>query len=111
MATFILSTILGVAIVSRLSRLIAVDYISEKARDRVTTRLGFGSGIVYLLHCQWCLSIYLGAATAGIVVWLSPAPDLNPAFQVVGLAALFSLTAGIIGEHYGASLDDGEGEA
>lgn len=110
MIPFVVSSILGLFIVARVSRIIAVDFIFNGFREWVTANRGVTSPWTYLVHCQWCLSIYLGAIMAGIVVWLAPAPDINPALQVVGLAALFSFATGILGSHYGVPNDEA-GEA
>lgn len=48
----------------RLVKLVRDDRITERARVTAIERFGppERSKMTYLLHCPWCLSIYLGAA-------------------------------------------------
>lgn len=59
--------------VARATRLVATDKISEPMRVAAARRLAAGSGLAYLLHCRWCVSIWIslpaGAATCGVYGW------------------------------------------
>lgn len=48
----------------RLTRLLALDEFPPTAwmRDRVERRFGADSSPAYLVHCPWCVSVYVGAA-------------------------------------------------
>lgn len=64
--------ILTVLAVARVTRLVTTDVLFESLRNKVTTRLtepgrlfGLRSRIAYLIMCDWCASMYIGAAGAG----------------------------------------------
>lgn len=97
-------------VVARLTRIITTDRITEKPRLALVTRLGPDSGLVYLAHCQWCMSVWLGAIGAGIAVWLAPIPGIDLWVQGVGLAAAFSYGTGWMAEQFAAPAED-RGEA
>ena len=111
MTSFLLSSVLVFAVVARVTRLVTVDQIFEWFRLWVFEKRPAGSPLTYLVFCQWCMSVWVGAIGAVVVVLLHPAPDVNVWVQGVGLAAAFSFGTGVLGEHYGARTDDEGGEA
>ncbi len=50
---------------ARLTRLITTDRITEAPRNAVLRRLDASSLCAYLIVCDWCVSVYVGAAVAG----------------------------------------------
>ena len=61
----VLLTVLAVA---RVTRLITRDVITDPVRTPVVRRLvarNADSKIAYLIMCDWCASMYIGAAAAG----------------------------------------------
>lgn len=60
-------TVLIVAVLAtyRLTRLVTTDRITEAPRNRIVRALPAESLLSYLLLCNWCVSVYTGAAVAG----------------------------------------------
>lgn len=110
MTASILTIILVFAAVARVTRLLTTDQIFEPVRMWIINRRGVDSQITYLAHCQWCMSVWIGAIGSAIAVIVAPLPDVHPAIQVVGLSAAFSYATGALAERYGAQVSDG-GEA
>lgn len=54
--------VLIILALSRLTRIITTDKISEPLRNTLARRLRPGSQITYLFFCAWCMSIWLAAA-------------------------------------------------
>jgi hypothetical protein len=88
--------------VARLTRLVTRDKITEPGRQWLLGHLGTESQISYLVHCDWCTSIWVGFATAPIVFlatdwpwWLWPVAALG-ASQVTGLSATFESAANAV---------------
>jgi len=54
---------------ARITRLIVSDTITAPARAWVVGKLGADSRLVYLVHCSWCSSIYVGAGVASTTVF------------------------------------------
>lgn len=104
MTTAILTAVLLFAVVARVTRLLTTDQLFEPARQWVIEHCGVEHWFTYLVHCQWCLSVWVGTAAAGVAVWLAPFPEVNPAVQVVGMAALYSYLTGALGERFGAQV-------
>lgn len=82
--------------VARVTGLITVDEITRKPRDWLTGRLPLnqlGVTLEYLITCPWCVSIWVGAATAPLLwLWGDTAGVLIPALalaasQVAGMLA------------------------
>ncbi|MEV5391953.1 hypothetical protein [Nocardia farcinica] len=62
--TVLVVTVLYLLAVVRLTRLVVFDKIAEPVRALLLRRLRDGSPITYLVHCPWCVSVWLGAAAA-----------------------------------------------
>lgn len=74
----------------RLTRLITTDRVASKARARVTSRYGF-DGVGYLVGCDWCSSIYIGA---GVALARRFAPKLwGPLAEALAFSAVTGLLA------------------
>jgi hypothetical protein len=91
MATTWLVLVLYVLVVTRLTRLIVMDKISEPLRKRLNDRYGRDAMITYLAFCPWCVSFWLAAvfavpaaAEAGVPLWWAPGLTLA-ASQVAGM--------------------------
>jgi hypothetical protein len=63
-----MTVILTLLAVARVTRLVTTDVITEPVRNAVVRRL-LGRDpehkLAYLLVCDWCASVYTGAAAAG----------------------------------------------
>lgn len=57
--------------VARVTRLIAMDRISEGVRIVIVRRLGEASLISYLVNCMWCVSIWVGLASTAVPVYMA----------------------------------------
>lgn len=106
MTAYILTALLGLFAVVRVTRLLTVDQLFDGWRSFWLDRYGV-NWFVYLIHCPWCLSVWIGAAAAAVVEWLAPAPGVHPSVNIVGLAAAYSLASGVFCAHYG---DEGSDE-
>ena len=62
-------TVLATLATARITRLITTDKISEPARRAAINLLGAKSMLVYLLHCPWCMSIWVAPALAAAIWW------------------------------------------
>jgi hypothetical protein len=69
----VLYTLLGLFATARVTRLISADKISKPVRAWVVNRWGASSWLGYLLHCRWCVSMYVAPLAAAAVLWLAPA--------------------------------------
>jgi hypothetical protein len=69
-ALAVLVVLAGLFATARLTRLIAADRILLPLRAAAVSRFGPSSAIGYLLHCRWCLSLWLAPPVAAGVVWL-----------------------------------------
>ncbi len=63
--------VLWVLALARLTRLVNADQITDPLRIAVARRWGENGYASYFLACPWCVSIWLGFATAPFVLWLS----------------------------------------
>jgi hypothetical protein len=73
---------------ARLTRLVTRDQITHTARRAVLRRLDPDGLLAYLVICDWCTSMYMGAAVAAWTAW-------GPSWALWPLAVLaFSYTAG-----------------
>lgn len=69
-----LTVLLTVLAVARLTRLVTEDKILEKPRDWVLDRVDPLGMLTYLLGCPWCVSVYLGAAAAPVAYYWGESP-------------------------------------
>lgn len=91
--------ILALLAVARLTRLITTDTIFETPRTWVLQRLinpgrarALRDKLAYLIVCDWCTSVYVGAAVAGAyAVWGETMP-----FMVVCMALSASYVTGFL---------------
>lgn len=65
---------------ARLTRLVTRDRITHAPRRRILGRLNPEGLAAYLLVCDWCTSVYVGAGVAALYVW-------GPGWPVLGWAA------------------------
>jgi Protein of unknown function (DUF1360) len=86
--------VLTVLATARITRLITADSITEPLRKRITGRLSEESRVVYLVHCPWCVSIYVGTVLAylawrwGETGWFAVATLALSASYVAGLLSV-----------------------
>ncbi len=85
-------TLLGLFATARVTRLISADKISEPIRAAVVRRWGPSSWLGYLLHCRWCVSMYVAPVFAAAVLWLLPNWRLGWWAETLTVGALLSLT-------------------
>lgn len=95
-AWFALVVVLIIGTTARLTRLITADSITDPPRAWITLKAEAKVGRKVwtwfddLIHCVWCVSIYVGTATAYIAVW-----HWSNRFVLAGMIALTaSLLAG-----------------
>ena len=74
--------------VARLTRLVTSDRITEAPRNWALARLPDGPLLAYLVVCDWCVSVYTGAAVAAAGAWAGAwswgwAPPVALAFSYV----------------------------
>lgn len=62
--TTMLLLILGALATARITRLITTDRITEGPRNWVIRKLDPNSLTAYLIVCDWCSSVYVGAGVA-----------------------------------------------
>lgn len=90
---------------ARATRLIAIDELARPMREWIRDHRPDGSPLTYLMHCPWCLSIWIATATT-IAAWHAGLADHIPldwwaAIPLITLAAshatglLHSWTEGI----------------
>jgi hypothetical protein len=84
--------LLGLFGTARVTRLISADKISEPVRAAAVRRWGPSSGAGYLLHCRWCVSMYVAPVFAAAVLWLAPELRGDWWAQTLTVGALLSLT-------------------
>jgi hypothetical protein len=84
-------TLAGLLATARLTRLIAADRVTLPFRAAIVRRWGPSSALGYLVHCRWCVSIYIAPVVAAAVIWL--VPDYRPAWWLptVLVGALLAL--------------------
>ena len=56
--------VLGALATARITRLITTDRITEAPRNAILRRLDADSLLAYLIVCDWCSSVYVGAGVA-----------------------------------------------
>lgn len=73
---------------ARLTRLVTRDQITHGARRWILKRIDNDGWLAYLIHCDWCVSVYTGTAVGVWAAW-------GPSWALWPLAVLaFSYTAG-----------------
>lgn len=65
----VLSLVVAVLAIARLTRLLVTDEITVGYRRWVVNRWGTGSKISYLVHCKWCTSLWLAPLSIPAIVW------------------------------------------
>lgn len=94
MVAFVVTLLITVLAVTRITRLIAVDKISEPARARIVKKLGTGSMIAFGVFCPVCVSVWVAFAVTPFVWFLTAAPD------VLGVTSWFGLPATALAVSY-----------
>ncbi len=87
-----ISLALAALATARITRLITTDTVTASVRAAVVQRLGAESKLAYLVHCDWCVSIYVGTATA--TAW--QATGGSAWFQIPALALAASHLTGFM---------------
>ncbi|QPO17090.1 membrane protein [Gordonia phage Lilbeanie] len=87
----VLTVILTIVAVARLTRLVVADAITYPIRARIVLWTGEESRLTYFVTCSWCVSIWLGAGVAAAAYWF--ADDRWWLYVVLALAA--SYVAGV----------------
>lgn len=62
---FVLTTLAA----ARVTRLIVVDRIGQPLRSVIIRWRGESSALTYLVHCPWCMSLWVSAAATAAVWW------------------------------------------
>ncbi|MET8352661.1 hypothetical protein [Micromonospora sp. NPDC005206] len=60
----LIEILVALFVVARVTRLVAADEITRKAREAAVRRLPDGNPIAYLLFCRWCLSVWIAVPAA-----------------------------------------------
>lgn len=84
---------LGVLATARITRFITVDKLAQPMRGWVVRKLGPDSQLVYLLHCPWCMSIWVAAAVTIPAWFLADMPDTLGITSWWGVPALWLAVA------------------
>jgi hypothetical protein len=87
----IFSVVVGMLAVARITRLLVEDRLTAAWRQWVVKRFGADSLPSYLVHCPWCMSIWIGLV-------LMPWTALYPYPWVIGLyaAVASSMVTGLL---------------
>lgn len=64
-----ITLLLGALATARLTRLVTRDRITHGARRWALKHLDHEGLTAYLIVCDWCTSIYLGAVVAAVGAW------------------------------------------
>lgn len=91
MSVIVLSLVVGVLAVARLSRLLTTDRLTIAYRRFIVNKWGNDSMPSYLAHCDWCTSMWLA-------ILIMPMAVLFPYTWVIGILAVpaASLVAGLL---------------
>jgi len=54
---------------ARITKLVTSDRITQAPRNALLRRLDSTSLLAYLVVCDWCVSVYVGAAVVAVVLW------------------------------------------
>lgn len=88
----LITVLLAILATVRVTRLVTHDMISDPVRLWITERFGATSRITYLVHCPWCVSIYIGA----LIAYPAYAWADTSLYQVATLALSASYVAGYL---------------
>jgi hypothetical protein len=77
----IISLVVAVLAVARITRLLIEDRLTVSYRQFIVKRTGPNSLLTYLVHCPWCMSIW-------IAVPVMPVAALFPNPWVIGVLAI-----------------------
>ena len=94
-----ITLLIGALVTARLTRLITTDRITQAPRGWLLRRLSSEGLPAYLIVCDWCASVYLGAGVAAAGAWAG----LWPWWWAAPVALAFSYAAGWL-----AAREDGE---
>lgn len=92
-----LALLVAALVTARVTRLVTTDRITQAPRQWALRKLNSDSLIAYLIVCDWCASVYVGAAVsaagavAGVWSW----------FWVLPLSLVFSYVAGFLASREG----------
>lgn len=86
----VLSLVLGIAAVARLTRFIVEDQLAIGIRRYVVNKWGEESMLSYFVHCPWCVSIWWSVPVMPVAVlypnqWVIAALAIPAASLVTGL--------------------------
>ncbi|QOC56013.1 membrane protein [Gordonia phage Clown] len=87
----VLTAVLAIGLIIRLTRLIVADTITHPLRARIVVWLGPTHPIATLVCCAWCMSVWIGAAIATLGYLYTE----GPWWQWIGIAGTASWLAGI----------------
>jgi Protein of unknown function (DUF1360) len=88
----ITSLVLAVLAVARLTRLLVSDKLTLGIRQRVVREWGIDSKFSYLIHCPWCMSVWVALLVMPPAVlwpnrWVIAALAIPAASYVTGFLA------------------------
>lgn len=75
MATLILVLVLTTLAAARVTRVIVVDRIGQPLRSAIVRWRGESSALTYLVHCPWCMGLWVSAALVAAVWWPAQLAD------------------------------------
>jgi len=92
----VITVLAGLFATARLTRLLSADRVLLPLRAAIVRRFGPSSALGYLVHCRWCVSMYMAPPVAAAVLWLTfaLAPDVADALawpHRIALGALLAL--------------------
>jgi hypothetical protein len=97
----VITLILAALATARLTRMVTTDRITQAPREQLLryliTRYGEDALIVYLVICDWCVSVYV--ATAVTAAWVLAGDTLW--FQAPAAALALSYAAGFLASKEG----------
>ena len=93
MGVLIILLVLGILATARLTRFIVEDRLAVSWRRAVIRKWGEDSLGSYLIHCPWCMSLWIGIPVIGTSVLL---PHFFPSLTYWFVAALGILAASYI---------------
>jgi hypothetical protein len=79
---------------ARATRLITTDQITAGLRTRVVRRVGAAHALAYLVHCRWCVGLWLSAPAAAVVTAAAHLP--HPLLTGPLLALAYSHATGLL---------------
>lgn len=86
----VVSLVVAALAVARITRFLTEDFLAVGYRRWVVSRWGAESKMSYLVHCPWCISIWVALPLMPIAVvfpnlWVIGAFSILAASQVAGL--------------------------